>query len=168
MQYIADRREAYADPGHVLDGVRSLVMLGMRYCGNGANNSHKRHSRPRSAVMHRDTIDYHDLIRDRLHILADTLRELVPTATTRGVVDTAPLLEREFAQLAGLGWVGKTRCFCQASRKLFLSGRAAHRRDTRIRCALPGRSLRNLHGLPGCVSDGCFSTAVCAGCFAMH
>jgi epoxyqueuosine reductase len=35
------------------------------------------------------------------------LRELAPGAATRGVVDTAPLLEREFAQLAGLGWVGK-------------------------------------------------------------
>ncbi len=34
-------------------------------------------------------------------------RERVPTVAVRGVVDTAPLLEREFAQLAGLGWVGK-------------------------------------------------------------
>lgn len=52
-------------------------------------------------------MDYHDLIRERLHALADFLKELHPTATTRGVVDTAPLLEREFAQLAGLGWIGK-------------------------------------------------------------
>jgi epoxyqueuosine reductase len=51
--------------------------------------------------------DYHHVIRDRLHQLADYLRELVPDAHTRGVVDTAPLLEREFAQLAGLGWIGK-------------------------------------------------------------
>jgi epoxyqueuosine reductase len=53
------------------------------------------------------TADYHDLIRERLHDLADYLRQLVPDAATRGVVDTAPLLEREFAQLAGLGWIGK-------------------------------------------------------------
>jgi epoxyqueuosine reductase len=32
---------------------------------------------------------------------------LTPAASVRGVVDTAPLLEREFAELAGLGWVGK-------------------------------------------------------------
>jgi epoxyqueuosine reductase len=51
--------------------------------------------------------DYHDVIRERLHELADFLRELEPEAATRGVVDTAPLLEREFAQLAGLGWIGK-------------------------------------------------------------
>ena len=31
----------------------------------------------------------------------------VPRAAVRGVVDTAPLLERDFARLAGLGWIGK-------------------------------------------------------------
>jgi epoxyqueuosine reductase len=52
-------------------------------------------------------VDYHDFIRDRLNALAEFLRSLRPGARTRGVVDTAPLLEREFAQLAGLGWTGK-------------------------------------------------------------
>ncbi len=106
MHYIADRREAYADPGHVLEGVQSLVMLGMVYSGisdtmptNGTTG--------RVARYAQGSVDYHDLIRERLHALADTLRDLVPAATTRGVVDTAPLLEREFAQRAGLGWVGK-------------------------------------------------------------
>ncbi len=51
--------------------------------------------------------DYHELIRERLHPLGDYLRELKPEAQVRGVVDTAPLLERDFAQLAGLGWIGK-------------------------------------------------------------
>ena len=32
---------------------------------------------------------------------------MYPGATRRGVVDTAPLLERDFAQLAGIGWIGK-------------------------------------------------------------
>src|SRR5690606_35834036 len=43
----------------------------------------------------------------RLKQLAARLKELSPGAEVRGVVDTAPLLEREFAQLAGLGWIGK-------------------------------------------------------------
>ncbi|MFP6612024.1 MAG: tRNA epoxyqueuosine(34) reductase QueG, partial [Pirellulales bacterium] len=45
--------------------------------------------------------------RGRLNELAEDLQNLVPEAEVRGVVDTAPLLEREFAQLAGLGWIGK-------------------------------------------------------------
>lgn len=106
MHYIAGRREAYADPGHVLEGVQSLVMLGMVY--NGVSDTMPTNGTTgRVARYAQGSVDYHDLIRERLHALADTLRDLVPAATTRGVVDTAPLLEREFAQLAGLGWVGK-------------------------------------------------------------
>jgi epoxyqueuosine reductase len=113
MQYIADRREAYHNPQEVLPGVRSIIMLGMLYAtsdpepspGTTAQQGSARHGRI-ARYAWGDT-DYHDLIRDRLHDLADYLRELVPGANTRGVVDTAPILEREFAQLAGLGWVGK-------------------------------------------------------------
>jgi epoxyqueuosine reductase len=105
MDYLADRRDAYAHPSHVLDGVRSILMLALPY----------RTDEPAPVVAGQGRVaryawgdaDYHDLIRPKLHELADYLRELVPGAATRGVVDTAPLLEREFAQLAGLGWVGK-------------------------------------------------------------
>jgi len=53
------------------------------------------------------TADYHDLIRSRLKQLADVIHQRSPDCTTRAVVDTAPLLERDFARLAGLGWFGK-------------------------------------------------------------
>jgi len=51
--------------------------------------------------------DYHDVVRRRLGELAEFLRRLAPAASVRGVVDTAPLLERQFGRLAGLGWIGK-------------------------------------------------------------
>ena len=51
--------------------------------------------------------DYHDLIHGRLKRLVQFLSEAVPGSYSRGVVDTAPLLERDFARLAGLGWIGK-------------------------------------------------------------
>ena len=105
MHYLVSRREAYEHPRHILDGVRSLVMLGMHYrtadpteCGPGQG---------RISRYAWGAADYHDLIHDRLRLLADWLRERAPGASVRGVVDTAPLLEREFARLAGLGWIGK-------------------------------------------------------------
>jgi epoxyqueuosine reductase len=52
-------------------------------------------------------VDYHALLRDRLQQLAAVLHEHRPGCRTRCVVDTAPLLERDFARLAGLGWFGK-------------------------------------------------------------
>ncbi len=105
MDYLADRREAYAHPEHVLEGCRSLLMLAMDY-----RTSEPRPPGPTEGRVSRyawGAADYHDVIRGRLHTLADELREREPDALVRGVIDTAPLLERDFARLAGLGWVGK-------------------------------------------------------------
>jgi epoxyqueuosine reductase len=88
----------------VLDGARSLFVLAFNY----------RTAEPRAAAAGEGRVsryawgaDYHELIRRRLERLAEFLRGQVAGAAVRGVVDTAPLLEREFAQLAGLGWIGK-------------------------------------------------------------
>ena len=105
MHYLADRREAYAHPRHVLDGVRSILMLALPYSGAEPTTAAK--GQGRVARYAWGSADYHDVIRARLHQLADDLREWAPRAATRGIVDTAPLNEREFAQLAGLGWIGK-------------------------------------------------------------
>jgi epoxyqueuosine reductase len=53
------------------------------------------------------TQDYHTVLRDRLRALADVLHDIAPECRTRAVVDTAPLLERDAARRAGLGWFGK-------------------------------------------------------------
>lgn len=105
MRYLEERRPAYSHPEHVLQGARSLLMLAMPYSGGEPKEPGPTDGRVARYAW--GAQDYHDLIRPRLHQLADYLRELAPGAATRGVVDTAPLLEREFAQLAGLGWVGK-------------------------------------------------------------
>ncbi len=104
MDYMVDRAEAYQHPRHVLDGVSSIVMLGVNY-----RTAEPAPVSPGQGVLSRYAwgTDYHDLIRDRLHSLADFHRQQAPAAGVRGVVDTAPLAEREFAQLAGLGWIGK-------------------------------------------------------------
>lgn len=105
MHYLTDRRTAYAHPRHVLEGVRTIVVLAQQY----------RTDEPAASVplgygrvsRYAWATDYHDVVHDRLRLLANFVRMHRPTARVRGVVDTAPLLEREFAQLAGLGWIGK-------------------------------------------------------------
>jgi epoxyqueuosine reductase len=47
------------------------------------------------------------VLKCRLHQLADYLRELSPGALTRACVDTAPVMEKELAARAGVGWMGK-------------------------------------------------------------
>ena len=52
--------------------------------------------------------DYHDVIRQRLSELIDFIKQTAETELrTRVCVDTAPIIEREYAQKAGLGWIGK-------------------------------------------------------------
>jgi epoxyqueuosine reductase len=104
MRYFADRLDAYRHPKFILESAKSILMLAMTY-----RSAEPAEARPGQAKVARYAwgADYHEVIRPRLHQLADFHRRLVPAAGVRGVVDTAPLFERRFAQLAGLGWIGK-------------------------------------------------------------
>ena len=105
MRYLDERREAYRHPSSVLDGCRTLLMLGFPYRTHEPTGSQL--GLGRVARYAWNDRDYHDLIHDRLRELKAWLVGKVPDARVRGVVDTAPLLEREFAEAAGIGWVGK-------------------------------------------------------------
>ena len=114
MSYIPKRVEAYRHPNSVLDGCKSVVMLAMPYAANPLTQKRKNtpeQDKPlyggKIGNYATGQVDYHDLIRERLNQLASELEVMYPGAATRGVVDTAPLLEREFAQMAGIGWIGK-------------------------------------------------------------
>ncbi len=112
MEYLAKRRSAYQHPSSVLAQAKTLVMLGMPYA---PASSRRRKDVPtgqssdtgRVAAYATGTQDYHDLIHHRLKQLSAWFIQRYPGSNVRGVIDTAPLLEREFAVLAGLGWVGK-------------------------------------------------------------
>jgi epoxyqueuosine reductase len=105
MTYIPERLPAYADPNRVLDGARSVVMLAYPY--RTAEPNSPRPDQGRVARYAWGDGDYHDVLHDKLKQLAAWLQERAPEAKVRGVVDSAPIMEREFAQLAGLGWLGK-------------------------------------------------------------
>ena len=95
------------DPAAVLPGVRSIVMLATDHArGETATAEAIGPGRGRVARYARGD-DYHDLLRGRLNALADWLMERVPGSRARGVVDSAPLAERDYGRLAGLGWFGK-------------------------------------------------------------
>jgi epoxyqueuosine reductase len=105
MTYLPRRASAYEHPRSVLPPVRSIVMIAVNYKA-GDEPPAQPHA-GRVARYARGGVDYHHLLRERLQHLADWLHQQVPGCRTRAVVDTAPLLERDFAQLAGLGWFGK-------------------------------------------------------------
>jgi epoxyqueuosine reductase len=121
MQYLPNREAAYEHPRHVLEGVKSLIVLGTNYNTQSPPDIHPGEARVSRYAW--GSADYHEPLRERLKQLGDFLHELKPGCRTRGVVDTAPLLERDFARLAGLGWFGKNTMLInkRAGSWLFLS-----------------------------------------------
>jgi epoxyqueuosine reductase len=105
MDYLARRLDAYRDPASVLPAARSILMLGMHYRTASPQEAAAGYGRVSRYAW--GAADYHDVIHAKLTELREFLWQQVPAAAARGVVDTAPLLEREFGRLAGLGWIGK-------------------------------------------------------------
>jgi len=102
MDYLHRHAQARQHPAAVLPEVRSVVMLGAYYA-----NIPPAAAPAARVARYAYSADYHDVLRQRLNALADWLSQREPGAVCRGVVDTAPLLERDFARRAGLGWIGK-------------------------------------------------------------
>jgi epoxyqueuosine reductase len=108
MQYMARRTDAYQHPCHVMPTVRSIIMLAINYRPPDESSNAATATVPaRIARYAQSSLDYHDFFRGKLKQLSEKIHQIRPGCRTRGVVDTAPLLERDFAKLAGLGWFGK-------------------------------------------------------------
>ena len=105
MEYLAERKEAYRDPGMVMEGAVSILMLGLNYYSTAAVDPPAGFGRVSRYAWGEG--DYHDLVHKKLKSLKRFCEELPIEMRVRGVIDTAPLLEREFAQLAGIGWQAK-------------------------------------------------------------
>ncbi len=105
MTYMHRHAEARRHPASVLPEVRSVVMLGMNY--NPGREEEKDEGNCGRIARYACGADYHDVLRERLNRLLAWLQSERPGCVGRGVVDTAPLLERDFARRAGLGWFGK-------------------------------------------------------------
>ena len=112
MAYLSDRRAAVRDdPRNLLASARSVICVGKLY----------QTPWPQSTRFHDEECawisryawgeDYHDVMRRGLERLDGLLREdAVGEFESRICVDTAPLLERSYARLAGLGWIGRNTC----------------------------------------------------------
>jgi epoxyqueuosine reductase len=106
MGYMERHARQRSHPRSILEGVRSVVVVSVVY---GRDDSEATPAGPTQGkiAQYARGADYHGVLRRKLDALLTWLRTESPGASGRGVVDTAPLLERDFARLAGLGWIGK-------------------------------------------------------------
>jgi epoxyqueuosine reductase len=112
MAYLQRNAQKRIDPQQVLPGANTIICLAVTY---GAASS----PRPSPPGEEREKVagviaryaqyaDYHDVIAERIKTLTEYVNELAGVnARSLWYVDTGPLLERELAQRAGLGFVGK-------------------------------------------------------------
>jgi epoxyqueuosine reductase len=107
MGYMHAHAEARRHPRAILPSVRSVVMVGMSYAPTTNPGVATPGVEGARVALYAQGADYHAVLRERLRQLGAWLRERRPGCWGRCVVDTAPLLERDFARRAGLGWFGK-------------------------------------------------------------
>jgi epoxyqueuosine reductase len=122
LAYMTQSASVRRQPWRLLEGTNSFLMVALSYVKRGDASQHA-HARdrafdPQAGALGKDEgmgriaryarmRDYHDVLKRRLHALADCLRKDYPGSEFRSFVDTAPVNERELAAAAGLGWQAK-------------------------------------------------------------
>ena len=108
MNYLAEERsrERRANPKEILPECKSILVLGLPY-----NPPHPEAEGNLRVASYALGDDYHDIIPPRLQLIVEFIEEQVGhKIPNRYYTDTGPILERDLAQRAGLGWIGKNTC----------------------------------------------------------
>jgi epoxyqueuosine reductase len=104
MAWMARDPARRSDPRSVLPGCRSVISVGLNYYTDRQADEAPDNGR---IARYAWGEDYHEVLGKRLEQLAARIRDLAPEAATRWYVDTGPIMEKVWAQQAGLGWIGK-------------------------------------------------------------
>jgi epoxyqueuosine reductase len=111
MAYLTDHRAVIrTDPRHLLAGAKSIICVGKLYQTAAPHTSEIEDASRGWISRYAWGRDYHDVLRQGLQRLAASIREEAGEFEYKICVDTAPLLERSYARLAGLGWIGRNTC----------------------------------------------------------
>jgi epoxyqueuosine reductase len=102
MQYMENHFDMRIDPSKLVPGAKSVITLMKNYYPD----TEQRKDAPRISKYGYGK-DYHEVIREKLKELIELIRAEVGEINGRGFVDSAPVLERSWAERSGLGWVGK-------------------------------------------------------------
>lgn len=108
MKWMENHFEKRVEPAKLEEGAQSVIVVLLNYYP-----TQKQSEDVPQIAKYAYGKDYHFILKDKLHELFAYIKELAPSTTGRAFVDSAPLLERELAQKAGLGWIGKNSLLIQ-------------------------------------------------------
>ena len=103
MKYMENHFEKRTDPTKLVEGAKSVITLLYNYY---PENQQVDESAPKLAKYAYGK-DYHFVIKDKLRLFLEEIRTEIGEVDGRCFVDSAPVLERDWAKRSGLGWVGK-------------------------------------------------------------
>jgi epoxyqueuosine reductase len=104
MHWMERSVEKRIDPGRVLPGARSVIAVALNYYTPIPHDA-----RPGTGKISRYAWgdDYHDIVGEKLEQICAWLRQEFPGCSVRPYVDTGPVMDKVWAQRAGVGWEGK-------------------------------------------------------------
>ncbi len=103
MSYMANHFDKRLDPTLLVPGAKSVISLLFNYY---SDKKQKDSSAPKISKYAYGK-DYHFVIKDRLKKLFELIKNQVGDIDGRVFVDSAPIMEKSWAEKSGLGWVGK-------------------------------------------------------------
>ncbi len=102
MKYMENYFDLRVDPQKLMPGAKSVITLLINYFP-----SQKQDENSPKISKYAYGKDYHDVIKNKLRFFLQILHEKIGDVHGRGFVDSAPVLERSWAERSGLGWIGK-------------------------------------------------------------
>ncbi|MFN5335097.1 MAG: tRNA epoxyqueuosine(34) reductase QueG [Bacteroidota bacterium] len=102
MQYMENHFDLRIDPTKLFPGAKTVITLLFNYFP-----SEKQNEQAPKIAKYAYGEDYHDIIRKKLKLLLQNIKNEIGDIQGRGFVDSAPVLERSWALQSGLGWIGK-------------------------------------------------------------
>lgn len=104
MKWLERNTDKRRDIRNILPGAKTVVVTAFNYY---TEHFHSGASRKGKISRYAWNFDYHNIIRPMLDELSGAIESIYPGSKTWRYVDTGPVLERSWAQRAGIGWVGK-------------------------------------------------------------
>ncbi len=102
MKYMENHFDKRLDPRKLVEGAKSIISLSLNYF-------------PKEEQTYNEYLvskyaygkDYHEVIKEKLHALMNTIRENFGDVQGRAFVDSAPVMDKVWARESGIGWIGK-------------------------------------------------------------
>jgi epoxyqueuosine reductase len=107
MSYLHRQAAQRREPARIMPAAKVAVVTLTNYFHGAAARAAPEGPGTQRVAQYAWSADYHDVLGRRLEQLAATIRAVAPAAATRCYVDAGPVPERELAERAGLGWIGK-------------------------------------------------------------